>query len=238
MRYINLSNKKDRDAKVVFKSLNTPPAIHMVASSGESVINRRILKGTANNSIFVLLKKFNDPDQLAEAIIEKDPDVDFDLAGKTLNVSDRVYINADEKVLYKVRKNEKIFLPNGDLKQERVPRYLDANIAIEQAVNWTGKMIPRKNIYNKVVFVRNYQICHVNGLTYDFLFDMAKELAEKDSMMMMAGGEKGDEPLVFNDGGKPYRAFLEGRVKDSKYCLILHLTDLELTSILDKETPK
>ena len=187
---------------------------------------------------FVLLKKFNDPDQLAEAIIEKDPDVDFDLAGKTLNVSDRVYINADEKVLYKVRKNEKIFLPNGDLKQERVPRYLDANIAIEQAVNWTGKMIPRKNIYNKVVFVRNYQICHVNGLTYDFLFDMAKELAEKDSMMMMAGGEKGDEPLVFNDGGKPYRAFLEGRVKDSKYCLILHLTDLELTSILDKETPK
>lgn len=238
MRYINLSNKKDRDAKVVFKSLNTPPAIHMVASSGESVINRRILKGTAKNSIFVLLKKFNDPDQLAEAIIEKDPDVDFDLAGKTLNVSDRVYINADEKVLYKVRKNEKIFLPNGDLKQERVPRYLDANIAIEQAVNWTGKMIPRKNIYNKVVFVRNYQICHVNGLTYDFLFDMAKELAEKDSMMMMAGGEKGDEPLVFNDGGKPYRAFLEGRVKDSKYCLILHLTDLELTSILDKETPK
>lgn len=238
MRYINLSNKKDRDAKVVFKSLNTPPAIHMVASSGESVINRRILKGTSKNSIFVLLKKFNDPDQLAEAIIEKDPDVDFDLAGKTLNVSDRVYINADEKVLYKVRKNEKIFLPNGDLKQERVPRYLDANIAIEQAVNWTGKMIPRKNIYNKVVFVRNYQICHVNGLTYDFLFDMAKELAEKDSMMMMAGGEKGDEPLVFNDGGKPYRAFLEGRVKDSKYCLILHLTDLELTSILDKETPK
>ena len=238
MRYINLSNKKDRDAKVVFKSLNTPPAIHMVASSGESVINRRILKGTSKNSIFVLLKKFNDPDQLAEAIIEKDPDVDFDLAGKTLNVSDRVYINADEKVLYKVRKNEKIFLPNGDLKQERVPRYLDANIAIEQAVNWTGKMIPRKNIYNKVVFVRNYQICHVNGLTYDFLFDMAKELAEKDSMMMMAAGEKGDEPLVFNDGGKPYRAFLEGRVKDSKYCLILHLTDLELTSILDKETPK
>ena len=52
MRYINLSNKKDRDAKVVFKSLNTPPAIHMVASSGESVINRRILKGTSKNSIF------------------------------------------------------------------------------------------------------------------------------------------------------------------------------------------
>jgi hypothetical protein len=31
-----------------------------------------------------------------------------------------------------------------------------------------------------------------------------------------------------NDGGKPYRAFLEGRVKGEKYCLILHLTDQEL----------
>jgi hypothetical protein len=31
-----------------------------------------------------------------------------------------------------------------------------------------------------------------------------------------------------NDGGKPYRAFLEGRIKGDKYCLILHLTDQEL----------
>jgi len=235
MRYINLSNNKDRDAKVVFKSLSSPPAVHMATRSGESVKNRRLLKGTSTNSISSLLKQFKDPNQLAEAIIEKDPEVDLNLGGKALNISDRVYINPDEEVVYKVRKKEKIFLPNGDLKEERVPRYLDANIAIENPVNWTGKMIPRNKLYNKVVFIRNYQICHVNGLTYDFLFGMAKELAQKDSMMMMAGGKKGDEPLVFNDGGKPYRAFLEGRVQESKYCLILHLTDLELKSIAEKE---
>jgi hypothetical protein len=34
--------------------------------------------------------------------------------------------------------------------------------------------------------------------------------------------------LVMNDGGKPYRAFLEGRIKGDKYCLVLHLTDQEL----------
>jgi len=234
MRYINLSNNKDRDAKVVFKSLRSPPAVNMVAKSGEIVKNRRLLKGTSINSLSTLLRRFSDPNQLAEEIIEKDPEVDLDLAGKTLNISDRVYIDPDEEVVYKVRKNEKIFLPNGDLKEERVPRYLDANIAIKHAINWTGKMIPRNKLYNKVVFVRNYQICHVNGLTYDFLFSMAKELAQKDSMMMMAGGEKGNKPLVFNDGGKPYRAFLEGRVDESKYCLIMHLTDLELKSIISK----
>ena len=60
---------------------------------------------------------------------------------------------------------------------------------------------------------KNYQIVHVNGITYDFLFSIAKELADKDSMVMMAAGPKGNEPLVFNDGGKPYRAFLEGELK-------------------------
>ena len=235
MRYINLSNNKDRDAKVVFKSISSISSVLMVMETGAFVENRRLLKGTSKNNIVSLMKEFKDSAQLANAIIENDPEVDLELEGKTLNVSDRVYINQDEEVVYKVRKNEKVYLPDGSLKDEREPRYLDANIAIEHAVNWTGKIIPREKLYNKVVFVKNYQICHVNGLTYDFLFNMAKELAQKDSMMMLAGGEKGDEPLVFNDGGKPYRAFLEGRVKKLQYCLILHLSDLEFKTIIDEK---
>jgi hypothetical protein len=31
-----------------------------------------------------------------------------------------------------------------------------------------------------------------------------------------------------NRGGKPYNAFLEGRVKKDSYCLLLHLSNLEL----------
>jgi hypothetical protein len=235
MRYINLSNNKDRDAKVVFKSIPSISSVRMVMETGAFVENRRLLKGTSKNNIVSLMKEFKDSALFANAIIENDPEVDLELEGKTLNVSDRVYINQDEEVVYKVRKNEKVYLPDGSLKDEREPRYLDANIAIEHAVNWTGKIIPREKLYNKVVFVKNYQICHVNGLTYDFLFNMAKELAQKDSMMMLAGGEKGDEPLVFNDGGKPYRAFLEGRVKKLQYCLILHLSDLEFKTIIDEK---
>ena len=52
-----------------------------------------------------------------------------------------------------------------------------------------------------------------------FLFEMAKELETKDSMLMLAGRAKGNEPLVFQDGGKTYRAFLEGRTKDQSYIL-------------------
>jgi hypothetical protein len=60
------------------------------------------------------------------------------------------------------------------------------------------------------------------------LFDIAKELHDKQSLMMVGGGPKGNEPLVFQDGGKTYRAFLEGRIKEKSYVLLLHLTNLEL----------
>jgi hypothetical protein len=48
---------------------------------------------------------------------------------------------------------------------------------------------------------------------------------------MLGGGVKGNEPLVFQDGGKSYRAFLEGRVKDNSYLLLLHLSNLELKGV-------
>ena len=61
--------------------------------------------------------------------------------------------------------------------------------------------------------------------------DEAKELHDKESLMMLGGGAKGNEPLVFQDGGKTYRAFLEGRVKDNMYVLLLHLSNLELKGV-------
>jgi hypothetical protein len=50
-------------------------------------------------------------------------------------------------------------------------------------------------------------------------------------MMMIGGGKKGNEPLIFQNGGTPYRAFLEGRVKDQQYLLLIHLTNLELKEL-------
>ena len=57
---------------------------------------------------------------------------------------------------------------------------------------------------------------------------MAKELEKKKSLLFIRGGEKGNEPLVMNRGGKPYNAFLEGRVKKDSYLLIMHMSNMEL----------
>ena len=89
-------------------------------------------------------------------------------------------------------------------------------------------MLPKAAVASKVLLTKKYQIRHINGLTFDFLFGLAKSLADKESLMPVGAGEKGTDPLVMSDGGKPYRAFLEGRIKGESYCLILHLTDQEL----------
>jgi hypothetical protein len=155
------------------------------------------------------------------------------MGGKYISGLQRVYVNEQQKPVFKVKKTEKIFSPTAELKEEREPKYNESNI-LDQIVKWTGKMMSKSKVYNKLVFNKKYQIKHINGLTYDFLFEMAKQLSDKDSLMMLGGGKSGKEPLVMNDGGKPYRAFLEGRVQEDKYCLILHLTDQELKSLPKK----
>ncbi len=57
---------------------------------------------------------------------------------------------------------------------------------------------------------------------------MAKVLQKKDSLLLLRGGEKGNQPLIMTRGGRPYNGFLEGRVKGDSYCLILHLSNMEL----------
>lgn len=65
------------------------------------------------------------------------------------------------------------------------------------------------------------------------LYEFSKriQLNDKDSLMMLAAGAKSNEPLVFQDGGKSYRGFLEGRVNEGSYILLLHITNLELKAI-------
>ena len=240
IRYIKLANANKRDAEITFKSLNPKSEVKMGFVNGDIVVNKRVIKSTSTNSTQSLLSIYDDKPiegvdfqkqlagRLAEDLILADPEFDIELTGKFIDDVSRVYINENQKPVFRINKVEKIFSPNAELKEEREPKYNESNISGENIVSWTGKLMPKTKVYNKLVFGKKYQLKHVNGLTYDFLFEMAKELADKDALMMLAGGASGKEPLIMSDGGKPYRAFLEGKIKGEKYCLILHLTDQEL----------
>ena len=233
IRYIQIEDSNKIDAEITFKSIKKGNQIYMALENGEKPTNKRVLKLTKENSLDFLIGKKNPSDNdfsdFSERLIQKDDEIDFELFGKFIDKVDKIYTNQDLKPVFNVNISEQIIDPKGEIVEEKEKAYSRSNINGNSIVKWTGKYIPKKKLFNKVVLSRKYQLKHINGLTFDFLYKIAKDLQEKDSFMMLGGG-KGNEPLIINDGGKPYRAFLEGRIKEKSYILIMHLSNQEYKS--------
>lgn len=230
MRKINISNESKRDAEVAFGTSFHRPSPVFKTTKGDSSFSQRNIKATMATSDDILIEKFGAA--LADELVKADPEIDMEIFGRKVESVKKVYLTSKGKVAYGVSLNEHVFLADGTEKEVRPETDTQANIAQDGVpIRWTGKLIPRDKAMRMFMFKRSYQIQHVNGLTYDFLFDMAKKLADADSMMLVGGGPKGIDPVVMANGGTPYRAFLEGRVDGDKYALILRLTNMELKSI-------
>jgi len=234
IRYIKIEDENKRDAEITFKSVTQKNTVYLALENGKKPTNKKVIKSSRDFTLENLIGKTEpsqeDYDSFSEKLISDDREIDFELYGKFIEKTDRIYTDKNLNPVYNVKLTEKVFDTDGNLKEERVPNYLYSNISGESILKWTGKYIPKDKLYNKVVLSSKYQIKHINGLTFDFLFNISKTLQDKNSFMILGGG-KGNEPLIFNDGGKPYRGFLEGKVKNNSYCLILHLSNQEYKTI-------
>ena len=234
IRYIKIEDENKRDAEITFKSVTQKNSVYLALENGVKPINKKVIKSSKDFTLETLTGKLDPSDEelnnFSEKLLNEDIEIDFELFGKFIDKTDRIYTNKNLNPVFNVDLIEKVFDTEGNLKEERKPTYLNSNISGESILKWTGKYIPKNKLYNKVVLSSKYQIKHVNGLTFDFLYKISKTLNDKDSFMVIGGG-KGNEPLVFNDGGKPYRGFLEGKVNENSYCLILHLSNQEYKTI-------
>ncbi len=230
-KYINIADHKGRNAEVLFSGITKKPYVKRVTPEGQDTKTLRVLKGASANSYEGMLLKHKTPEEVTEQLLKSDPEVDLFITGRYISGSSRIYIDQNLKPVARIHKVEKVYDPDGNLKEERIPKDTIANIVAEFPVKPTGKKFPKKAIYNKLVFAKKYQVRHINGLTFDFLYETARELHESESLAMLGAGPKGNEPLIFQDGGKTYRAFLEGRIKGKSYILLLHLSNLELKCI-------
>ena len=228
MRTIHLTNDKKRNAQVGFESIHVEQRVIFQAPDGHKARNVRFLKATLEHSCEALLTKHGGADALSKALCDGDPEIDMERVGRQLGAADRVLLSPEGQVVHSARVEEILYNPDGTERERRPPVITDANIDLETPLAWTGKLFPRKEVLRKFVLQRKAQILHVNGLTFDFLFDIAKNLHDKDSMLLLGGGPRGTQPLVFQRGGGTYRGFLEGRIQGDKYCLMLHLSNLEL----------
>src|SRR5262245_24430574 len=223
---INISNAKNRDATVALEAVRPKRDVRYIDENHNLVINRRLLKTDVAHDLATLTKK-DDLEKLGKKLVEDDPEIDLENFGKFLSETSRVYVS-EKGILHSVDEFDVIYNPDGSERERRPRRKEMQNVNSETPIKWSGKFIKKKEAVKKFVLATKKQLIHVNGLTYDFLYEMAKELQEKDSLMLLRGGEKSNQPLILHRGGKPYNAFIEGRVDGDAYCLILHLSNMEL----------
>jgi hypothetical protein len=227
MRKIHLTNAGGRDATVSMEGLRTPTGTRP-GLPDRAVTFTRYLACT-ETGLHDRLAAAHGADY-ADALIAGDPEVDIEQVGRRIEGTDRIYLSSTGDVLYAApRVVEVIIGPDGQEKQRRAPEDIEANTnAEDKPIRWTGRKMPRRDVVRRVVFRRTVQIRHVDGVTYDYLYEMARSLAEDDALMMLGAGDRGREPLVFQTNGSPYRGFLEGRVDGERYKLLLHLSNMEL----------
>ncbi len=221
---INLANKKKRDAQVSIETVHNMRNVRYIDEEGKLTHNVRLLKSTVDQQGLTEAYKL---DELAAELVKGDPEIDIEQFGRYLTETSRVYTH-NNKIVFHVNEEEIVLTPDGEEKERRPREVKFQNVNTETPVPWSGKLIKKKDAVRKFVFNDTKQIMHTNGLTWDFLFEIAKELHDNDSLMLVGGGKKGNEPLIFQRGGKAYRGFLEGRIKGESYCLLLHLSNLEL----------
>ncbi len=227
-RWIRLSDGKGRHTRVRMESKQATPSQQFQTEDGRFVKAARIIKSPLTKTYSYLRSRCNDDQELARLLMESDPEIDYESAGKKTGPIDRVLLDSEDRVLYAASEIEVVLNSDGDEIERRQPVDTPANIDTERPLVWTGKTFKRSEAVRRFVFSRNYQIRHIDGLTFDFLFAIAQELDRSDSLVLIGAGTRGSEPIVPERNGLPYRGFLEGRINGDRYLLMLHLTHLEL----------
>mgnify|MGYP000032073967 CR=1 FL=1 len=225
-RLLNLTNEEGRDARVQTKSAKAVPG-NRLGRLDLDVSFKRYLSTTQAGTHEELQKRFGE--DYADALIEGDPETDIEQVGRAIGTTHTVYLSGEGDVLHAPPELVEIILdPFGDERERRTPQELEANVNDAMPIRWRRRRLPRTELVRRFLIKRTLQIRHDSGITYDYLYKIAKELDEAGQVVLLGAGEKGREPLRFAQNGSPYQAFLEGRVDGPRYKLLMHLSDMEL----------
>lgn len=170
----------------------------------------------------------------AAQLIEGDPELDMELAGRLMREATAVYLDpadAQPTIATEFKDVEVVYTPDGQEKERRPRVFRTANVDAAAPLKIVRR-IPIQECLTRFVFRGMQQLVHTDGLTFDFLYDLAKSLQQSQTMALVGAGPKGAGPLVLRDGGSPYRGFLYGEVEgagdNARYRLLLLLSDQEL----------
>ena len=198
----------------------------------DMAVSHRIVKTNLKTNISAIEEAaLNDDNIVFDNLIKSDPEIDLQEEGRFTGKLHYTYSNEKNEIVSDVRFQEQIFYADGSLREERAFNTAEANIQNETLpIRWTGVTIPIYEAMRRYIFCHTYQLFHTNGLTYSFLFELAKKLYDKKEMMFIGGGAYGSDPIVLMKGGKKYRGFMSGQIayNNTSYRLLIHLTNIDL----------
>lgn len=229
MASFNIANSKGRDAVVYAQGIRKKAVVRWVDDGGRQAAGIRVIKGDCGHDLTKLETQATSGEGIASLLIQSDPELDIERFGRFLTNSSRVYLNPEGVPVSKITQVEVVRNPDGTERERRPKKQTPQNTNVaDEPIRLSGRMMKKSEVYNRFVFTNKRQLIHVNGLTYDFLYAIAKELEEADSLMIVGSGPRGVNPIIFSRGGSSYRGFLEGRTDGERYCLLLHLSNMEL----------
>ncbi len=226
MRAVRLTNAAGRDTTVRYEATKTPPSPAQ-GRGGQPAKFRRYLAATEEGLHDALVGAHGE--NYAQALVDGDPEVDMESIGRAIEQTQVVFLASGGEVMHAAPELvEVLFAASGEERERRSPEDVESNVGAEAPIRWTNRRMKRADVVRRFVLRRALQIHHVDGLTFDYLHDIAKDLHESGEMVLVGGGDKGKSPLVFHTNATPYRAFLEGRVDGDRFQLLLHLSNMEL----------
>jgi hypothetical protein len=231
-RLISIMDSKKRDAQIEVDGPVKRAGFKWVDPNGNGVRLQRLVKGTEKTTYEALVERFGSADAVSKGLIEGDPEIDLEQVGRRLAFTSRVYLGPKGNVLYVARVLKVVYGADGSEQSREDFVDVEATVGEElPPIPWTGRLMPVDQVIRRFAFVRKLQLRHVNGLTFDFLYEMAKTLEESGKLMYVGAGNKAQQPLIFQTNGTPFRGFLEGRTEGESYRLVLHLSNLEIKAV-------
>jgi hypothetical protein len=233
LRKIWLADHRGRDAIVLLvpRQRTTPNRMRYADSAGTPVRFSRRIKSTDGTSPAALREAYRDPEVLARALIDSDPEVDLDAVAREAGPCDRVFVGADGRPLYSAEIVEVRYDRDGHEAERRTPVDVPANLVPDAPPVWSGRLIPRRDAARRYVFTRAYQVRHTNALEFDFLHGLAAHLGERGSLVLVGSGPRGTGPLIPERNAAPTKGFLSGQVQGDAFRLTLHLAAFELQGL-------
>ena len=223
---IHLTNSKGRDATVGLAPVKAP-APPKLGLPGTTIVFRRYVAATEAGTDAALKARCGA--DYAKPLVDGDPEVDLERVGMLVEQTQTVFLDGDGEVMYADPAFiEVVINADGTEKERRTPVDTVSNVNADGPVRWTGRKVPIADAVRRFAFHRRLQLQHVDGLTFDYLYEIAKELEASKSLMLVGTGDKGGGPLIFQANGRTYRGFLEGRTQGKRYRLTLHLSEMEL----------